>query len=178
MSRRDDVLHAAVELLDEVGIDDLTTRRLAAKLGVQPGALYRHFASKQELLDAVVEHIVAGISEQEPSPDGWAESVCAIAGAARAGMLAHRDGARLVATMRVPGPGAVSGFEQLTGAIEAAGAGREHATLAADTIFAYVNGFTIEEQARKTTTIDRAERDRQFRAGLDLIVDGIRATLR
>ena len=50
---RDDVLRAALELLDEVGIDALSTRKLAERLGVQSPTLYWHFKSKGALLDAM-----------------------------------------------------------------------------------------------------------------------------
>ena len=58
-SRRDEVLEAALGLLDDVGLDAITVRRLAGRIGVQPGALYRHFTSKRELLDAMVERTTA-----------------------------------------------------------------------------------------------------------------------
>ncbi|HEX6836091.1 MAG TPA: helix-turn-helix domain-containing protein, partial [Polyangia bacterium] len=49
---REDVLAGAMRLLDEVGLDALTMRRLAEELDVQAGAIYYHFKDKQELLDA------------------------------------------------------------------------------------------------------------------------------
>lgn len=48
--RRGDVLDGAMAILDEFGLADLTMRRLATSLGVQPGALYWHFPNKQTLL--------------------------------------------------------------------------------------------------------------------------------
>jgi TetR/AcrR family tetracycline transcriptional repressor len=93
-SRRDEVLQAALGLLDEVGLDALTTRRL----GVRPGALYRHFDSEQALLNAMVDAVVSGGSgDGPPRPaDGtWDEQIRTIATGARAAMLTHRDGARL-----------------------------------------------------------------------------------
>ncbi|MDO4784446.1 MAG: TetR family transcriptional regulator [Propionibacteriaceae bacterium] len=56
--RRSDVLGAAMEILDAYGLADLTMRRLAATLGVQPGALYWHFANKQTLLSAIADEIL------------------------------------------------------------------------------------------------------------------------
>ncbi|HHT8960921.1 TPA: TetR family transcriptional regulator, partial [Burkholderia cenocepacia] len=55
---RDTVLRAALDLLDEVGIDGLSTRRLAERLGVQSPTLYWHFRNKAELLDAMAEAIM------------------------------------------------------------------------------------------------------------------------
>ena len=53
-----DVVDAATTLLDNYGIADLTMRRLARELSVSPGALYWHFANKQELLGAVADRIL------------------------------------------------------------------------------------------------------------------------
>jgi len=181
-SRRDEVLQAALALLDEVGLDQLTTRRLAARLGVQPGALYRHFANKRALLDAMVDYIAAQGLDQ-PLPAGeWTEQVHGIAAWMRDGMLAHRDGARLLATFHTASPAVVSSFQRFTELLQAAGASAELSGSGVDTIVCYVNGFTIEEQAGRPATSPRApsrraDRDRAFHSGLDLIVDGIRAAL-
>ncbi|MDI5971187.1 TetR/AcrR family transcriptional regulator [Streptomyces sp. SL13] len=56
--RRETVVDAALELLDEVGLDALTTRALTGRLGVRPGALYWHVRDKRELLTAVAERIM------------------------------------------------------------------------------------------------------------------------
>src|SRR5262245_28141045 len=180
-SRRDEVLQAALELLDEVGLDDLTTRRLADRLGVRAGALYRHFANKRALLDAMVERIAAqGLDRPLPLGD-WAEQVGALAATLREGMLAHRDGALLVATCRTPGPAAVASFQRFMDVLQTAGATADTAALGVDTILCYINGFTIEEQARRINPAarsSRADRDRAFQAGLDLLIDGLRAALR
>jgi TetR/AcrR family tetracycline transcriptional repressor len=174
VSRRDEVLAAALELLDEVGIDALTTRRLAERLGVQPGALYRHFASKRELLDAMVERIASDGPPIDTSGD-WVDQVRAIATAMRAGMLAHRDGARLLATLAKPGPAALAGWQRFVDLLRGAGLTEPAAILAVDTILAYVNGSTIEEQARRDENPQLKEFG--FRAGLDLIIAGIKAVL-
>ncbi|MFC6086158.1 TetR/AcrR family transcriptional regulator C-terminal domain-containing protein [Sphaerisporangium aureirubrum] len=176
MSRRDDVLKTALELLDEVGIDDLTVRRLADRLGVQPGALYRHFPSKRALLDAMVKQIVSTASADPPPGGDWADHLRAMASSARDAMLAYRDGARLLATFHDPGPAAVAAFHRIVGLLHAAGVPSGTALVAVDTVFSYVNGFTIEEQARRNEVpLDRRNQD--FQAGLGLIIAGIRAQL-
>ena len=52
------MLTAAVELADETGIDGVSMRRLAQRLGVVPMALYKHVADKDELLDGMVDVVI------------------------------------------------------------------------------------------------------------------------
>ena len=53
--QREAVIRTALELLNDVGMEGLTTRRLAERLGVQQPALYWHFKNKRALLDALAE---------------------------------------------------------------------------------------------------------------------------
>lgn len=53
--RKDAIIRTALDLLNEVGVDNLTTRKLAERLGVQQPALYWHFKNKRALLDALSE---------------------------------------------------------------------------------------------------------------------------
>jgi TetR/AcrR family tetracycline transcriptional repressor len=176
MSRRDEVVTTALALLDDVGLDAITIRKLAERLGVQPGALYRHFDSKRELLDAMVERIVVGNGPPAELTDertgDWTDQVRAIAGATRAVMLSHRDGARLLATFVKPSETAVVMWQRFIGLFVAQGLDPVAAAVAVDTIFSYVNGFTMEEQARPGL-----EKDTSFQAGLELIIAGVRASL-
>ncbi|MDN3354401.1 TetR/AcrR family transcriptional regulator C-terminal domain-containing protein [Actinomadura sp. DC4] len=175
--RRAEVLQAAIELLDEVGLDGLTMRVLAARLGVRASALYRHYPSKQALLDAMVAHLATRPADAAPPLDGtWDERLREIATGMREVMLAHRDGARLIATFHDPGGEAVAAFRDLVAALAAEGVPAETAVSAVDTVLAYTNGFTIEEQARKAGTgaWPRDRRDHAFRTGLDLILAGVR----
>ena len=176
--RRTEVLRAAIELLDEVGLDGLTMRLLASRLGVRASALYRHYPSKQALLDAMVAHLVVPPDGALPPLEGpWDELLRAVAIGAREVMLAHRDGARLMTTFQQPSGDAVTVFQGLVAALIAAGLPQDGATVAVDTVMAYVNGSTIEEQARKADTWPREQLDRAFRAGLELIITGIRGSL-
>ena len=86
---RDGVARTALALLDEVGLADLSMRRIAARLEVQPSALYWHFDSKQELLAELADRITARI------PAGGAD-VLTTARSIRDALFAYRDGAELV----------------------------------------------------------------------------------
>jgi len=71
---RDRVLQAAVDLADEIGIDALSMRRLAQELDVVPMALYKHVQNKDELLDGMVETIIAEIDPPVLDAD-WKKAV-------------------------------------------------------------------------------------------------------
>lgn len=93
---RDNVADAALTLLDRLGLPDLSMRRLAAELDVQPSALYWHFANKQELLGAVADRIVARIPRATQTEGTLEARLLHCARAFRDALLAYRDGAELV----------------------------------------------------------------------------------
>src|SRR5260370_18984633 len=94
---RAQVVNAAIELLDEVGLDGLTLRRLAEELGVQAPALYWHFKNKQELLDQMVVTISATEAPVRMPEHGepWDDWLAQRARDIRRALNSHRDGAML-----------------------------------------------------------------------------------
>ena len=106
--RRPDVLKAALDMLDAEGLDGLTMRKLSAALNVQGGALYRHFPSKEALLDAMAEHLLAGVGAPFPPRMSWREECLELAKRLRTALLSRRDGARVVAGTYVPAPNSMT----------------------------------------------------------------------
>ncbi|WP_055501896.1 TetR/AcrR family transcriptional regulator [Nonomuraea pusilla] len=137
----------ALRLVDEDGLDSLTMRRLAAALDVQVGTLYRHFATKQTLLAAMAEEMLAGCAG--PLPDGltWREQITELAGRLRTALLRHRDGARVYAGTHSVGPNTLSYTDTLVGVLRETCLSPEAATRTALTIVHFVIGHTLEEQA-------------------------------
>jgi AcrR family transcriptional regulator len=64
---RERIAQAALELIDEEGLESCSMRRLGARLGVEAMALYHHFAGKGQLLDAVMDRL---LEEVEVPPPG------------------------------------------------------------------------------------------------------------
>lgn len=96
------ILEAALTYIDEQGLAGLTMRRLGQTLGVEAMALYRYVAGKEELLDGVVDHLVAGMRADaqvldRPS-DGWQDFVQRLAHGVRRVALAHPKAFPLVAS--------------------------------------------------------------------------------
>ena len=176
---RDQVVERAVSVLDSYGLGDLSMRRLAADLGVQPSALYHHFANKQTLLAAVADEVLRRGARPVPAGLGWEERVRHLCGGLRDAMLAYRDGAELVATMHAFGLGAHSPAATLETTLAEAGFEPGRAGAAARTLLHYVFGHTAHEQAflqagsaGAVATGPRATSD--FALGLGLILDGLR----
>ncbi|GAA5153862.1 TetR family transcriptional regulator BioQ [Microbacterium pseudoresistens] len=137
---RGHVVDVALELLDRVGLPDLTMRRLAAELDVQPSALYWHVASKQELLAAVADRI---LDRTPPSPD---DGVPAAARSIRDALLAYRDGAEVVMSSYALGLGARHAYDVLAGALRRAGIPDVDASAAV--LLQFVLGHTLVVQQR------------------------------
>ncbi|MFI9366317.1 TetR/AcrR family transcriptional regulator C-terminal domain-containing protein [Kitasatospora sp. NPDC053057] len=153
---REDVVRAALELLDEVGLDRLTTRALTDRLGVQRGALYWHVRSKQELLgamaDALVTEAFTAPDTSEQAQADWAARTADFAHRLRAALLARRDGARLVSAHLTPGPGTLAAVEEGLAQMRAQGLTLGQAALFGHAVTSYVIGFVLQEQATHTTS--------------------------
>lgn len=143
---RDQVLAGALALLDEVGIDNLTMRRLATSLGVQNGATYWHFRSKQELLASMAEAMLADLTVDLDHTRPWPEQLTELANRLHRALLAHRDGARIFAGVFFPLPNALAYGDTMIGLLRGAGRSARDAAWAVDTLTYYVVGHTIEEQ--------------------------------
>ncbi|WP_017595946.1 TetR/AcrR family transcriptional regulator C-terminal domain-containing protein [Nocardiopsis potens] len=145
---RPTIVSAALELLEETGLDGLTTRRLAARLQVKSPALYWHFRSKQELLDEMAR----AVQERQdfgPPREGehWRDWLARRARERREVLLSHRDGARLVAGTSA-GPEIVAAFDREPAALVEQGFTPLQAMRAITALGAFVSGFVLEEQAR------------------------------
>ena len=89
---RQTIIQSALRLLDQVGLEGLTVRRLAAELGVQSPALYWHLRSKQELLDGMADAIIVAAGMGPPrAGESWRNWLARRARAYRGSLLAHRD---------------------------------------------------------------------------------------
>lgn len=142
---REDVTRAALSILDELGLPDLTMRRLAAVLNVQPSALYWHFENKQTLLAAVSDSILA---QQRPAAqtDDWRADLHSEARALRDALLAYRDGAEVVSSTLALGLGGDQAEERLAAAITRGGFDERISAAAARAVLHFILGHVSREQ--------------------------------
>jgi AcrR family transcriptional regulator len=135
---------AAVALADRGGLDALSMRHLADTLGVEAMSLYHHVASKDELLDAMVDAVFA---EMALPPGGveWRTALRERACSARAALARHPWAVGLLESRRSPGPATLRQHDAVIGCLRSAGfplALTAHAYAALDS---YVYGFALQE---------------------------------
>ncbi|GAB3406953.1 hypothetical protein GCM10027515_22270 [Schumannella luteola] len=144
---RDAVVGTALALLDEHGLPELTMRRLAAALGVQPSALYWHVENKQTLLAAVADRILAAARPAPPEADDWRAAALAEVETVRDALLAYRDGAEVVLSTRALGLGADAAHGRIRAAL-ARGHDDTTAEVVATALLDLVLGDTVLVQQR------------------------------
>lgn len=99
-----DLVGEAIEVLEQYGLPDLSMRRVAARLDVQPSALYWHVRDKQSLLALVTDRLLDAVELDAPLPD-WRAEVRARAVTLHTALLNTRDAAELVASVVALGIG-------------------------------------------------------------------------
>ena len=178
--RREEIVAKAVEALDAYGLADLTMRRLGTELGVQPSALYHHFANKQTLLAAMADEILVRASW--PTEGDWMDRAGAICLVLRDQLLAYRDGAELVATVHAFGLGATQPVGLLSAALDEGAIGALGPT-AVRTLLHFVYGHAVDEQTHlqaaaagaidDTATSGDGRDGDDFATGLGIVIAGI-----
>lgn len=164
---RDDVARTALRILDDHGLPDLTMRRLAAALDVQPSALYWHFPNKQTLLADLADRIVAhgrpaagaasggasgGVtgpaSVPDAAPDQWMHAVRTESATLRDALLAYRDGAEVVSSTFALGLGSTDAVDRLAAAVALGGFDADTGRRAATALLHFILGHVSHEQQR------------------------------
>lgn len=142
------ILETALEVLNEVGVDALSTRAIADRLGVRQPALYWHFKSKRALLDAMNGEILARAHEARvPRPgETWQDFLRRNGHSFRAALLSYRDGARVHAGTEAD-PGDLEHVEAQAAFLVAAGFSPAAAMQLFIAVGRYVVGCVLEEQA-------------------------------
>jgi AcrR family transcriptional regulator len=116
---RERVLRAAVDLADRGGIEAVSMRRLAQELGVEAMSLYNHVANKEEILDGIVDLVVAEIPPA--TSGGWKAVLRARILAARQVLLRHAWASRVIETRKNVTPAVVGYLDSMLGILRSGG---------------------------------------------------------
>jgi TetR/AcrR family tetracycline transcriptional repressor len=142
---RERLVYAALALLDEVGLDGLTTRRLAQTLEVQSPSLYWHVRDKDQLLLLLADAICGEIGSP-PDGLGWRDYLEALAWEYRRVLKRHRDAALVLAMTPPVGPNRLRLAERSLAALLDVGLPPVLVARAGFLMTDYVTNFVLEEQ--------------------------------
>ncbi|GAA2892784.1 TetR/AcrR family transcriptional regulator [Streptosporangium fragile] len=198
MLSRDRIVAAALDLVDAEGLEAVSTRRLAAELGVSGPSLYNHVATKEELIDSVVDAVLGEVDTSMFTRLGaddqdWRAALAAWAESYRATLAAHPNIVPVVAQ----GPGrranALRIADAVFGGLVAAGWPRREATrvgalmryfITGSALGSFAGGFpddaTVYEgnyshldQAHLLADRQQEINESAFAAGLQALLDGL-----
>lgn len=141
---RQQVLLAALDHVDEFGLEALSMHKLGARLGVQAMSLYNHVEDKADLLDGLVDLLWAEMASIEGVAD-WRDRLRAMANGIRGTMREHRAAAPLLMTRSVLPVGALRIFKAHLEELEAAGFTRARAVEMVRAVAGYAFGVAIAE---------------------------------
>ena len=108
-----------MELLREDGLDAVSMRRVADRLGVAPNSIYAHVADKAALVDELIDAMLAGVPT--PTDDGWRERIERVMRDSRRELLRHPDLVPFALVRQSVGPNALRLGEVTLGALREAG---------------------------------------------------------
>ncbi|MFJ8916768.1 TetR/AcrR family transcriptional regulator [Amycolatopsis sp. NPDC102389] len=148
---REQIVSQAIELLDGGGVDALSMRKLGARLGVAAPSMYTHVATKDELVELVVDAVYGEVALPEEGP--WRVTAGRFARDLRSVFLRHPWLGSLLGETGVAylGPNVLKMSEAALALFEDAGFSLDDADLAWNTVMAFVVGRATSEAAWLTT---------------------------
>jgi AcrR family transcriptional regulator len=138
------VLAAAMAVADAGGIGALTMRSLAQELGVKPMSVYYYVASKEAVLDGIVDLVFREIDLPSASGD-WHQEMTRRAHSARRALRRHPWAVGLMESRTTPGPATLRHHDAVIGALRAGGFSVPMTAHAYALIDSYVYGFALQE---------------------------------
>lgn len=141
---RERVLRAAIALADQDGLPALSMRTLGAALGVQAMSLYNHVADKDDILDGMVDLVVAEIDVPLAS-DPWKAAMVQRATSAHAVLLRHPWACGLLMSRANVGPAMLRYVDATIGCLEAAGFPLPLVDHAWNAMDSHIYGFTLQK---------------------------------
>jgi len=140
---RERVVAEAVAVIGAYGVDALSMRALATRLGVVPGALYRHVRNKEQLHDLVLDGVLAEVDDEVDRSLAWTERVKVLAHRLRTVLEDHPGIAGLLKTRDPLGPHSLALAEAFLAPLHEAGLPERDTGLAFSLVYDYTLGFAL-----------------------------------
>jgi AcrR family transcriptional regulator len=160
---RERVVAEALIVIATDGAGALSMRALAARLGVVPGALYRHVRSKEQLCDLAVDGVLAEVDTRASRGPGWPEQVEILARRLRTALEDHPGIAVLLKTRDPLGPHSLALAEAFLAALQQAGLPARDTAQAFSLVYDYTLGFALTD---RTTVNEQRVLDPETRSQL------------
>ena len=147
---RDRILEAAVQLTDDDGIEALTMRKLGEVLGFEAMSLYNHVANKDDVLDGILDLVLA--ETELPVPEGeWDAAVRSSAVSVHEALRRHTWAAKLMMIPERVSPARLRYMDSLLGRLRKAGLSAETTYHAYHVLDGYIFGFSLWETSHTYT---------------------------
>ena len=177
---RDIIVHAAIDILQTYGLQDLSIRKVARQLEVQPGALYWYFPSKQALLGAVCSYMLCCYCPPLDPPlpalhlttdSNWAQQVAEVAEDLRTRALSFRDGGELMSASLAAQTAHFPQLDLLTSYVnEVSSTPQVHARA----LLLFILGALVDEQTRRQLA-ELSDTETPTEAPADILSAGLSA---
>jgi len=161
---RERVVAEALAVIAKEGVQALTMRTLAARLGVVPGALYHHVRNKEQLQDLVLDGVLAEVDFHLDHTQPWTQQITVLAQRLRAVLEQHPGVAAILKTRDPLGPHSLALAEAFLLPLQAAGFGDREAGLAFFLVVDYTVGFAVSSP--RTSVNEQRVRDATIRTQL------------
>ncbi|MET8702535.1 TetR/AcrR family transcriptional regulator [Kitasatospora sp. NPDC058032] len=163
---RDAIVREAIAVLDADGVEALSMRKLGARLNAGATSLYRHVATKDELIELALDEVFGEIPVPDPGAADWRADVTATCQAFRTTTLRHRWLGSVIgqAGLVYLGPNLVAVSERMAALFSAVGF--PEPSRAIETVLSYVLGMSTTEAAFLTTVMRSGRTEAEFIAGL------------
>jgi AcrR family transcriptional regulator len=155
------VLSTALKMADKSGLDALSMRTLARALKVEAMSLYNHVASKDDLLDGLVEQVVSEIEVPAPGGD-WKATMRQRARSAHAVLMRHSWATLLLVSRLNIGPHMLRYVDATIGCLREAGFSYAMADHAWNALDAFIYGFTLHKLSFPLDPLEYASAAKQF----------------
>lgn len=143
------VIASALALADRDGLDALTVRMLATELGVRPMAIYHYVASKDELLDLLVDVVFREVYVPQRA-ENWRREIATRCTSMLETLARHRWALPVMETRSNPGPATLASHEAVLEVLRCSGFSLRAAAHAYATLDAFVYGFSLQETMLET----------------------------
>jgi AcrR family transcriptional regulator len=141
---RERILREAMKLADKLGVEKLSMRKLGSRLGVEAMSLYNHIANKDDLLDGLVDTVIAEIELPEVGKD-WKQGMRRRAHSAREMFLRHPWALVVMESRKNPGPNSMRYYNAVIGCLREGGFSIALAAHAFAALDSYIYGFAMQE---------------------------------